>query len=100
MEQMTAQSQFQQTDTELRPRVVDAIGALLPKVLKREVPRMPEDTRLFDELGLGSASTLELLLELEEELEIQIDVEEIDQGDLTTIGTLATFVAAHALTDE
>ena len=99
MDQATVQAS-EQVDTELRPRVVDAIGTLLPKVLKREVPVMPEDTRLFDELGLGSASTLELLLELEEELDIQIDVEEIDQGDLMSIGTLATFVSAHALTDE
>jgi acyl carrier protein len=95
MEQVTAQP-----DTELRPRVVDAIGVLLPKVLKRDVPAMPEDTKLFAGLGLGSASTLELLLELEEQLDIQIDVEEIDQDDLVSIGTLATFVAAHALTDE
>lgn len=95
MEQMTAQP-----DTELRARVVDSIGTLLPRVLKRDVPAMPEGTRLFDELGLSSASTLELLLELEEDLDIQIDVEEIDQGDLASIGTLADFVSAHALTDE
>jgi acyl carrier protein len=95
MDQATAPA-----DTELRPRVVEAIGDLLPKVLKRDVPAMPEDTKLFDELGLGSATTLELMLELEEQLEIQIDVEEIDQGDLATIGTLATYIAAHALTDE
>ncbi|HEY3752579.1 MAG TPA: phosphopantetheine-binding protein [Pseudonocardiaceae bacterium] len=95
MEQTTVEP-----DTELRQRVVDSIGTLLPKVLKREVPAMPETTRLFDELGLSSASTLELLLELEEDLEIQIDVEEIDQNDLASIGTLADFVSAHAITDE
>lgn len=95
MEQATAQP-----DTELRQRVVDSMGTLLPKVLRRELPAMPEQTRLFDELGLSSASTLELLLELEEDLDIQIDVEEIDQDDLSSIGTLADFVAAHALTDE
>ncbi|HEX3649086.1 MAG TPA: phosphopantetheine-binding protein [Pseudonocardiaceae bacterium] len=87
-------------DAELRQRVVDSIGTLLPKVLKRDVPAMPEHTRLFDELGLSSASTLELLLELEEDLDIQIDVEEIDQTDLASIGSLADFVSAHALTDE
>jgi acyl carrier protein len=37
---------------------------------------------------------------LEEDLEIQIDVEEIDQNDLASIGTLADFVSAHAITDE
>ena len=95
MEQTTVEP-----DLELRQRVVDSIGTLLPKVLKRDVPTMPETTRLFDELGLSSASTLELLLELEEDLEIQIDVEEIDQNDLASIGTLADFVSAHAITDE
>jgi acyl carrier protein len=87
-------------DAELRQRVVDSIATLLPKVLKRDVPAMPEQTRLFDELGLSSASTLELLLELEEGLDIQIDVEEIDQTDLASIGSLADFVSTHALTDE
>lgn len=94
MEQVT------QTDPALRGRVVEGIGVLLPRVLKRDVPPLPESTRLFDELGLSSVTTLELLLELEESLEIQIDVEDIDQGDLRSIGTLADFVAEHALPDE
>ncbi len=86
-------------DAEFRQRVVGSIGTLLPRVLKREVPSVPEDAGLFAELGLTSAATLELLLELEEDLEIQIDVEEIDQGDLQTVGTLADFVATHAIAD-
>ena len=90
----------QMTDTDLRQRVVDSIGQLLPRVLKRDVGEIPESTRLFDELGLSSASTLELLLELEEALEIQIDVEEIDQDDLESVGALASFVARHTLTDD
>jgi acyl carrier protein len=87
-------------ETDLRERVVSSIGTLLPRILKREMAAPPEDSRLFDELGLSSSKTLELLLELEEALEIQIDVEEIDQDDLETVGTLASFVATHALTDD
>lgn len=90
----------QVTETDLRQRVVDSIAVLLPRVLKRPVDAMPESARLFDELGLSSASTLELLLELEEDLEIQIDVEEIDQADLESIGALASFVATHTLDDD
>ncbi|HEY0641404.1 MAG TPA: phosphopantetheine-binding protein [Pseudonocardiaceae bacterium] len=86
-------------DPELRGRVIGSIAGLLPKVLRREVPPVPEDTGLFAELGLTSAATLELLLELEEDLEIQIDVEDIDQDDLRSVGTLADFVASHAITD-
>ncbi len=87
-------------DADLRTRVVTSIDGLLPRILKRELTETSESAKLFDELGLSSSSTLELLLELEEALEIQIDVEEIDQDDLETIGSLATFVASHALADD
>ncbi|RLK54396.1 phosphopantetheine-binding protein [Actinokineospora cianjurensis] len=87
-------------DAELLGRVADSMAELLPRVLKREVTDLGTDTKLFTELGLSSASTLELLLELEDELEIQIDVEEIDQADLETVGTLAAYIAAHTVADE
>jgi acyl carrier protein len=86
-------------DQDLRERVVRGMGALLPGVLKREVADVSEGVRLFD-LGMSSANTLELLLELEDELEIQIDVEEIGESDLESVGTLADFIARHALTDD
>jgi acyl carrier protein len=84
---------------ELRPRVVESIRILLPRVLGRELAPPAESACLFDELGLTSANTLSLLLELEEELDIQIDVEEIGQDDLGSLGTLADFVAAHAVVE-
>jgi acyl carrier protein len=83
-------------DADLRQRVMDSIGALLPQVLKRDLPAMPEDIRLFDELGLSSSKTLELLLALEDDLGIEVDVDEIDRGDLVSIGAFADFVAQHA----
>jgi acyl carrier protein len=83
-------------DADLRQRVMDSIGALLPQVLKRDLPAMPEDIRLFDELGLSSSKTLELLLALEDDLSIEVDVDEIDRGDLVSIGAFADFVAQHA----
>lgn len=99
MDQATA-AQAAPIDAVLRERVVASIGELLPRVLKREIEDLGEQVSLFDDLGLSSASTLELILELEEHLDIQIDVEEIDQDDLASIGTLADFVASHSLTDE
>jgi acyl carrier protein len=86
-------------DDDLRRRVLASIATLLPGVLRREVPVLAESTRLFDELGLSSSKTLELLFALEEDLEIQIDIEEIDRRSLESIGTFADFVAAHALSD-
>jgi acyl carrier protein len=87
-------------DTALRQRVIDSIRMLLPRILNREIPAIPESAQLMDELGLRSTTTLELLLELEENLDIQIDVEDIDQGDMNSVGDLADFVASHAMTDE
>ena len=89
-----------QVDTALRARVVASMHTLLPRVLKREVPPVEEDTCLFDALGLTSATTLSLILELEDDLDIQIDVEQIDQDDLRSFGTLADFVAANTINED
>ncbi|HEU5469121.1 MAG TPA: phosphopantetheine-binding protein [Actinophytocola sp.] len=85
---------------ELRQRVVDSIGKVLPNILDRTPEVLAEDTRLFDELGMSSSKTLELLLALEEELDIQVDVEEIERKHLESIGSLADFIAGHALVGE
>jgi acyl carrier protein len=86
-----------QPDGALRQRVLDSIHAVLPHILRGEVADISESTRLMEDLGLSSTSTLELMLELEEDLEIQIDVEDIQQKDLASIGALADFIARHAL---
>lgn len=86
---------------DLRKRVVDRIGVLLPTITGRQdVAAMPEETRLFDELGLSSSKTLELLLALEEDLDIHVDVEDIDRSSLETIGSMADFVSDHATGNE
>lgn len=81
----------------LRERVARTVGLLLPKVLGREIPPVREDAPLFDEIGLDSATTLELILELEDEMAAQIDVEQITQDDLVTLGTLVDFLAGHVV---
>jgi acyl carrier protein len=86
-------------DVELRQRVFESIGTLLPRVLGKEIPPVSDSTLLMNELGLRSATMLELLLELEENLEIQIDVEDIDNGGMNTVGNLADFVASHSISD-
>ncbi|GHJ47725.1 hypothetical protein Cs7R123_50670 [Catellatospora sp. TT07R-123] len=85
-----------QIDGELRRRVAESICGLLPRIVKHELPGVSEQTDLM-ELDLGSASTLELLLALEDELEIQIDVEEFDEEHVQTVATLADYVAGHAV---
>jgi acyl carrier protein len=85
-------------DTQLRQRVVDSIRAVLPRVLREEeVPAVSEGTRLMEDLGLSSSSTMELLLELEGDLDVQIDVEDVDRADFASVGTLADFIAGHTL---
>ncbi len=86
-----------QTDADLRGQVLRSIGDLLPRVLKRELAEVPENACLFDDLGLTSAGTLELILELEESLDIQVDVEEIGEDDLRSVASLADFVAGHVI---
>lgn len=82
-------------DTQFRQRLLGVMVALLTRLLEPEKPVTP-DMRLMDELGLSSSLALELLLELEEQLGIQIDVELMDQDQMTTVEDLATFIAGHS----
>ncbi|WP_406194074.1 acyl carrier protein [Kitasatospora sp. NBC_01560] len=90
----------QTTDTELRDRVLQSLGELLPRVLKRDLPEIPADACLFDDLGLTSASTIELILEVEEALDIQVDVEQIGEDDLRSVTSLADYVAGHLIAED
>lgn len=81
----------------MRPQVLQAIENLLPKVLGRPAAPVREEAQLFEEVGLDSATTLELILELEDALEVQIDVERISQDDLASFGTLVDFLAGHVV---
>ena len=82
-------------DAEFRQRVVDTMTTVLARLLDRPQP-VTEDMRLMEELGLSSTFGLELLLELEDQLLILIDVEQMDQDQMKTVGDLATFVAGHS----
>jgi acyl carrier protein len=86
-------------DAALRQRVFDSMSALLPGVLNREMPHVSEDMKLMSELGMRSASLLELLLGIEDDLGIEIDVEEIDGAGMRSVGDLADYVASHVITD-
>jgi acyl carrier protein len=82
-------------DGEFRQQVVDTMTTVLTPLLDRAEP-VTEDMRLMEELGLSSTFGLELLLELEDQLLILIDVEQMDQDQMRTVGDLATFVAGHS----
>ncbi|MGW6919193.1 acyl carrier protein [Kitasatospora sp. NPDC054939] len=87
-------------DTELRGRILRSIEELLPRVLKRDLPEIPENACLFDDLGLTSAGTIELILEVEESLDIQVDVEQIGEDDLRSVNSLADYVAGHLIDED
>ena len=56
---------------------------------------LSEKTRLMEDLGMTSATALELMLGLEDALDIQIDVEEIQPDDMASLGGLADFIAGQ-----
>jgi acyl carrier protein len=81
-------------DADFQQKVVRTTAELLVLLLERDEP-VTEDMRLMDELMVSSLLGLELLLRLEEQLDIQIDVEQMDQDQIHTVGDLATFVAGN-----
>ncbi|MER5263168.1 phosphopantetheine-binding protein [Actinosynnema sp. NPDC002837] len=83
-----------QVDTELRPRVVEAMTEVIARLSERDGP-VTEDMDMADELGLSSSLGLELLLEVEERLGVQIDVEKMRTDELRTVGQPAAIIASH-----
>lgn len=85
------------SDAAVRERVLEGIYAVLPDVLAADAagPGLTEETLLMEDLGMTSVATLELMLGLEDALEIQIDIEEIQPGDVASVGALASFIAAQ-----
>lgn len=82
----------------IRDRVLESLHVLLPQVLASGTAiDLSESTLLDGDLGLSSAATMTLMLELEETLEIQIDVEEIEPSDLASVGALADYIAGHTV---
>ncbi|WP_158883751.1 acyl carrier protein [Amycolatopsis anabasis] len=79
-----------------RQTIVEAAIGLLAEMVRREPKSLTEETRLFEELGLDSVNTLELLMQLEEQLEFQFDADTLEQRYLETVGTLASYVAKQA----
>lgn len=88
------------SDSALREQVMESIHVVVPKVLSLDAAvELSEQTRLMEDLGMSSTTTLELMLELEDALDVQIDVEEIEPSDLASLGALADFITAHHLAD-
>lgn len=83
-----------------REEVVEHICAVLPKVLRRESVEATAESTLMENLGMGSTSALELVLELEEAMGREISIEDLGREHFQTVGTLADYVAGNLLPEE
>jgi acyl carrier protein len=75
-----------------RQIVIGKLEAALSDVLERTVSGLDEGVRLADDLHLDSTSMLELLMALEEAFDTELDPEDLDIEDFTTVGTLTDFM--------
>lgn len=71
-----------------------ALKNALAEVLKKELPELTADTRLFSDLALDSTSVIELLMALEDSLGLEIDPDELTPDVFETLGALTTYVTA------
>lgn len=80
--------------------IESALKAALTEVLKRQLPELTVQTRLFSDLALDSTSVIELLMALEDTLNLQIDADELTPDVFETFGALTAYVAACLGTDK
>lgn len=76
-------------------KIVEHIRVSLETVLNRDIPRIDDGTRLFEELTLDSTSVLELLMGLEDTIGLEIDPDELEAEVFQTVGSLSGYVSAQ-----
>jgi acyl carrier protein len=76
--------------------VVDAIE----QSLRRDLPGIDDDTRLFDELSLSSTGLLVALVNLEHATGIRIDPETMTEEHMATLGGLVDCALDNTALDE
>jgi acyl carrier protein len=78
-----------------RHDIVTAIDNALAAVLDGEVGSVTEETRLFEDTHLDSTAVLELLVHVEDSTGIEIDPENLDMDDFTSVGSLTSYLQAQ-----
>jgi acyl carrier protein len=79
-----------------RTELVTVISGCLQEVLKRPLPDLDEQTRLFEDLHLDSTTILELLMAVEETVGVEFDMEALNMDDFATVATFADSVESIA----
>jgi acyl carrier protein len=77
-----------------RAEILDRLRESLSEVLNREVPPLPEDARLFEDLTMDSTSVIELLMVLEDTVGLEVDPEELGPEVFKTVSSLVDYVEA------
>jgi acyl carrier protein len=77
-----------------RREVIALISKALDEVLDQPVGELTEATGLLSDLGLNSASVLELLMVVEDAAGISVDPEDLTIDHLRTVRSFADFVEA------
>lgn len=78
-----------------RTGIIEHIRQSLTGALGREITGLHETTMLYEDLGVESVGTLELVLNLEDTLGIEVDPEDLEMDVFRTVGSLADYVAGR-----
>lgn len=80
------------TANNTRTEVVDAIRSALAEAIGRDQSHVTEESGIFTEIGLDSTGVLDVLMAVEEILDIELDTEELEMKDFSTVGSLTDFL--------
>lgn len=82
-----------------RATVTAAVIDAIEQSLRRDLPGIGDDTRLFDELSLSSTGLLVALVNLEHATGIRIDPETMTEEHMATLGGLVDCALEGAALD-
>lgn len=69
-----------------------SVREAIATVLRRELPDIPDNARLFDDLAFDSTSIIELLVQLEDRMGVRVDPDELNDCVFRTVGSITDYV--------
>lgn len=78
-----------------RSEIVEHIRLAIADVLEREIPELPQDARLFEDLAMNSTMVVELLMALEDTADLRIDPDQMQPEVLHSVASLADFLSVQ-----
>jgi acyl carrier protein len=78
-----------------RAEIIEHLRISLSVVLDRDVPELPVETRILEDLELDSIHFIELIMSLEDTIGLDVDPETLEPEVFTSVASFVDYIQAR-----